>query len=446
MTFICINHVSVSIPYLYVAIDCKSAVDLIQNGIPNVITLKDLCSFGVGGMPIPDDSFNELFWKKLKINASVIKKYSDIRDRVCNREDVLTSAKNLSIDCIEGIRQYSLWYILELYLKVHPIVFETYRFGFKVDTVRMYRIYNDHFEEYQRIKSNEDDNKSETLAHLKKMIDSYNPDKILTNGTICSHIAMIGTETFRMSSYDKNIFGLPKEYRQCLLPQGPNNEIVEIDMVSSHLVILAMISNETSIIDAFQEGRDIYQYLGSIFFQTDLLLTESERKIIKITMLMLLNGSGMNSLWEKLKEFDKDITHSKIKVMVDRLYSTLPNVKRFIDDLENAEEYVLSDGSRAWLGDIVPVPYKRISRVLQTLESIILWETILEVKELFDSWTDCDCRIFMTLHDSIYVECSSYKSNEVQESVTRIFKNNIMKRRNYNGKPYIARIKGIDNA
>lgn len=430
MNFIRVTAHFDGVKELNIALDRTSTEKMLSHGFKNVICVKDLYSFALGGMPINQQRFDYWLCKELKVNSSYFSKDVAVRNMVLSSRRLQQAISDDVADCMNLIDEYCLGGMLSLYLQVLPIIHQMYSRGFKIDMQAITNIYADKKAKYEQLSANDFDSLSvdekDELNKLKKFIDSFNPtDMVMNEGcnTIHANYEVIGTETFRMTTNNINLLGIPKVYREHLLPRKEGNSIVEIDMSSSHIVILAYLSGEKVLIDKYLKGEDLYVYLGSLFFNTSLKLSATQRKVIKVVMLMILNGAGTKALLTKVKEIDENINDDILVEGVNRLYSELHSVSIYLEYLKNSDEIQLPDNGRLWKGNLLPEPYKRISRVLQTLESQILWVSLIAITEELKSLQDC--RLYLTLHDAVYIECPKVYTTHVEEVVTDIINSKI---------------------
>ena len=66
-----------------------------------------------------------------------------------------------------------------------------------------------------------------------------------------------GTDSFRITTYQHNVQGFPKNLRNCLLPKFMGNVLVEYDVVSSQLILLGHLSGEQKLVNMYQKASCI---------------------------------------------------------------------------------------------------------------------------------------------------------------------------------------------
>ena len=160
----------------------------------------------------------------------------------------------------------------------------------------------------------------------------------------------IGADTDRMSSYNPNLQQIPdngigKELRQKIVA-GPGYVFVDADFSNIELRIVAELSGDKFLLDAFASGRDVHAYTAKVMFGlsddqatkdwTDshdavvggrVLVGTSYRKIGKTINYQCLYGGGVQRLALKL-----GIKEKEAKVLLDLYYTTFATAIDWLDE------------------------------------------------------------------------------------------------------------------
>ena len=194
----------------------------------------------------------------------------------------------------------------------------------------------------------------------------------------------IGADTDRMSSYLPNLQQIPdngvgKELRQKIVA-GPGYVFVDADFSNIELRIVAELSGDKFLLDAFASGRDVHAYTAKVMFGltddqatkdwTDshdavvgdrTLVGTSYRKIGKTINYQCLYGGGVRRLALKL-----EIKESESKVLLDLYYKTFAtaiawlNTQKYRLDAarKRGEARVFAETRSGWKRwfDIPPAP------------------------------------------------------------------------------------------
>jgi len=195
---------------------------------------------------------------------------------------------------------------------------------------------------------------------------------------LSSKFRSIGTVTHRITTYQTNIQGLPAVLRQCLLPRN-KEMLVSYDIVSSQMFMLACLAGEDSLIQQYQDGRDIYKWIASkMTGQQEFEITVQKRDIYKKLILQMVYGAGIETLRREMQSTGYLTAFNDIKDMKKRFFEAYPAIRDYCCCVGNADYILLPTGSRWFLKEIKP--YRRCAYIMQFVESLILRNTIILLK------------------------------------------------------------------
>ncbi len=139
----------------------------------------------------------------------------------------------------------------------------------------------------------------------------------------------------RLSSKDPNLQNIPvrNEYgqkiRQCFVAE-PGCKLVCADYSQIELRILAHISNDSNLIEAFKQGLDIHASTASQIFNKPLNeVTKDERRYAKTINFGLIYGKSVFGLAKELK-----IERSEAKLYIDNYFAQFPKVKAYMEAIK----------------------------------------------------------------------------------------------------------------
>ena len=166
------------------------------------------------------------------------------------------------------------------------------------------------------------------------------------------------TSTGRLSSSKPNLQNIPirtergKEIRKAFIPSRPDGVIVSADYSQIELRIMAHLSCDAHLTQAFMEGKDVHAITASKIFGVDLAdVTPDQRRIAKTANFGIMYGISSFGLSQRLK-----IGRAEAKKIIEDYFANFPAIKSFIDDtLTFAREngYVETIfGRRRYLPDI----------------------------------------------------------------------------------------------
>jgi DNA polymerase-1 len=134
----------------------------------------------------------------------------------------------------------------------------------------------------------------------------------------------IGTETGRFSCRKPNMQQMPKEFRECV--SDPNYSIVVADYSQFELRILAEMSRDPVLIQAFNSGADLHRATAALMFDIIIeAVTDDQRQAAKTLNFGMVYGMGPGKLMDSLnagKEEKDKITLARAKALVGRYKAT----------------------------------------------------------------------------------------------------------------------------
>ncbi len=140
--------------------------------------------------------------------------------------------------------------------------------------------------------------------------------------------------TGRLSSIDPNLQNIPirsemgKEIRKAFVPSDKNYVILSADYSQIELRILAHLSQDESLIEAFRKGEDIHRSTAAkVFMVRPEEVTDDMRRKAKEVNFGILYGLGPFGLKSRL-----GISQTHAKEIIDTYFRTFKSVKNFIDE------------------------------------------------------------------------------------------------------------------
>ena len=166
------------------------------------------------------------------------------------------------------------------------------------------------------------------------------------------------TSTGRLSSSKPNLQNIPvrsergKEIRKAFVPSHPDGVIVSADYSQIELRIMAHLSCDSHLIEAFRAGEDIHAMTASKIFAVPIgEVTSEQRRIAKTANFGIMYGISAFGLAQRLR-----ISRSEAKQIIDDYFTHFPSISCFIEDtLAGAREngYVETVfGRRRYIPDI----------------------------------------------------------------------------------------------
>ena len=179
---------------------------------------------------------------------------------------------------------------------------------------------------------------------LKKLLSTYiDALPLLINpktGKIHTSFNQTVTATGRLSSSNPNLQNIPirnedgKEIRKAFIPEE-GCEFFSADYSQIELRIMAHLSGDKNMIDAFQEGDDIHAATASKVYKIGIdEVTREQRSKAKTANFGIIYGISVFGLAERM-----NVPRSEAKELIDGYFATYPQVKEYMDkSIERARE------------------------------------------------------------------------------------------------------------
>jgi len=177
-------------------------------------------------------------------------------------------------------------------------------------------------------------------------------------GRVHTSYAQAVAVTGRLSSNNPNLQNIPvrtergREIRKAFIPRDNNHVLLSADYSQIELRIVAAISGDENMCQAFKTGKDIHTATAAkVFGVAEADVTKEMRYKAKSVNFGIIYGQGAFGLAENL-----GISRSEAKEIIDNYKKQFPNIQKYMDDTINfAKEtgYVQTlMGRKRWLADI----------------------------------------------------------------------------------------------
>jgi DNA polymerase I len=164
--------------------------------------------------------------------------------------------------------------------------------------------------------------------------------------------------TGRLSSDNPNLQNIPirtergREIRKAFIPRNENYTLLSADYSQIELRIIAELSGDTGMIEAFLSGQDIHAATASKVYNVPLEEVSSDmRRNAKMVNFGIIYGISAFGLSERL-----NIPRKEAAGIIDSYFEKYPRIKQYMDEsIDNAREkgYVETImGRRRYLRDI----------------------------------------------------------------------------------------------
>lgn len=168
----------------------------------------------------------------------------------------------------------------------------------------------------------------------------------------------LGASTGRLSSNEPNLQNIPirttlgKEVRKAFVAEYKNAELFSADYSQIELRIMAYLSNDEYLIQAFKDGKDIHTATAANLFGKSLEDVDSDlRRIAKTVNFGIMYGLGSFGLAQRLK-----IGRKEAKEIIDNYFDKYKGILNYMQDtihfVEKNGYAVTLCGRKRYFGDI----------------------------------------------------------------------------------------------
>ena len=172
---------------------------------------------------------------------------------------------------------------------------------------------------------------------LKKLLNTYvdalpaliNP----TTGKIHTSFNQTITATGRLSSSNPNLQNIPirnedgKEIRKAFIPE-PSCEFFSADYSQIELRIMAHLSGDENLIEAFRSGEDIHAATAAKIYHLPIEeVSREQRSRAKTANFGIIYGISVFGLAERM-----NVSRTEAKELIENYFDTYSGVKRYMDE------------------------------------------------------------------------------------------------------------------
>jgi DNA polymerase-1 len=197
------------------------------------------------------------------------------------------------------------------------------------------------------------------LSKLKSTYIDALPEQVEeSTGRVHTHYMQTVAATGRLSSNNPNLQNIPirtergRQVRKAFIPRNDQYTLLAADYSQIELRIIAALSNEDTMIEAFKNGEDIHASTASKVFNVPLSeVTREQRGNAKTVNFGIIYGVSAFGLSNQT-----DLSRTEAKELIETYYATYPKLRKYIGeqiDFARDHGYVQTVlGRRRYLKDI----------------------------------------------------------------------------------------------
>lgn len=255
-------------------------------------------------------------------------------------------------------------------------------------------------------------------------------ENVRSDGRIHTTYNLTGTVTGRTSCQNPGIHNIPRDrFIRTLFISSEDRALVEADVKSAELRILAVYCGEPFLIKAFNEGRDLHSETYKLMFNksADYVPTDDERFIAKSINFGLVYGRGPKSLAEVL-----GVSLERAKELIEIYFKAMPRVRAFLD--KNIKEtrkrgYAVSIfGRKRHLPDILSDDFMLSSKAQRQANNSIIQSAAADYTYIIlgrvsraIKRSGLKARIVHTVHDCVIVDTPLNEVEKVKSIIIAAF-------------------------
>ena len=270
------------------------------------------------------------------------------------------------------------------------------------------------------------------LAKLKSTYVDALPGEIFKNtGRVHTSFNQTVAATGRLSSSNPNLQNIPirsdmgKEIRKAFTAEG-DNMLLSADYSQIELRILAHLSKDKALKQAFDKGEDVHARTAADIFGSSLdQVDENSRRMAKAVNFGIIYGLSAFGLSRQLKISRKDAQdfigqyfslYSNVKDFMDNTIAearecgytrTMFGRRRYLPDLksdnrqirESAERIAINSPIQGSAADLIKVAMIRLSRSLKKIK--------------------LSSKMILQIHDELLFECPVHEKKEIESLVSK---------------------------
>ena len=274
-----------------------------------------------------------------------------------------------------------------------------------------------------------------SLSKLKSTYTDSLPHEInQATGRIHTSYNQAVAATGRLSSQDPNLQNIPirtaegRRIRQAFVAP-PGKKLIAADYSQIELRIMAHLSGDAGLLNAFAAGEDIHRATAAEVFEEELgAVTDDQRRSAKAVNFGLIYGMSAFGLGQQL-----GVTRHVAQSYIDRYFERFPRVREYMDRVRaraHADGFVETVfGRRLYLPDIGVRNHARrqgaeraaINAPMQGTAADIIKRAMLTVDDFCRPGT-FDTAMIMQVHDELVLEVAEDDVEAVKTEIKALMR------------------------
>ncbi|WP_191016583.1 DNA polymerase I [Treponema zioleckii] len=257
------------------------------------------------------------------------------------------------------------------------------------------------------------------------------PEMIDENSRIHTTFMQTGTATGRLSSKDPNLQNIPvrdeagRKIRSAFTA-APGTVLISADYAQIELVVLAHLSGDKNLCDAFNSGTDVHKSTASLIYGVPMeQVTAEMRRNAKTLNFGLMYGMSAFRLANEI-----GTTRTQAKEFIDNYFAIYSGVQNFFEEnIRKAEETgfitTIKGRKRAISGinsanKLIKEAAIRIAKnsPIQGSAADIVKQAMIDVSDALEK-SSLSARLLLQVHDELILECKD-EPGEIEKTIALV--------------------------
>ena len=242
-----------------------------------------------------------------------------------------------------------------------------------------------------------------------------------------------GSATGRLSSSDPNLQNIPirtelgRQVRKAFVAEGsPDWVLLSADYSQIELRVLAHLSQDSALVDAFLKGEDVHSATGSLMYDVPIDEVNSDmRRIAKVLNFGVIYGLSPYGISQQT-EFSPD----EGQKFIETYFSKYPGIRQYINSIKDQvrmDGYVVTPlGRRRYISDINASNYNvrqaaeraAVNMPIQGGAADIMKLAMIRVHQSMED-AGLRARMLLQVHDELVFEVPSEEMDDLKALVHR---------------------------
>ena len=264
-------------------------------------------------------------------------------------------------------------------------------------------------------------------TYVDALPDMINP----ATGRVHTRYNQTGSATGRISSSDPNLQNIPirtgmgRQVRRAFVAEdAPDWQLFSADYSQIELRVLAHMSQDPGLLEAFRRGEDIHSATASLMFEVPLNEVDSDmRRIAKVLNFGVIYGLSPHGISQQT-----GFSREQGKEFIDTYFAKYPGISGYLEEVKaraRAEQYVETLlGRRRYLADINSPNFNTrggaermaINMPIQGTAADIMKLAMVRVQRRLDA-EEMRTKMLLQVHDELVFETPREEMDALQALV-----------------------------